>query len=72
MMEELTLREKEIFELNIKCLSRNDICEQLCINKTTLNSHLKNMASKLGMPEKINIQYFLACEWLRMNNERIN
>lgn len=60
-LSKLSPRQKEIFELNSQCLSRFEICQKLSISGSTLRTHLIDIASKLTMPERMNIQYFMAC-----------
>lgn len=61
MKNELTEREQEIFDLNTLCLTRSEMCEKLFISKRTLHSHLTNIAAKLAIPERMNIQYYMVC-----------
>ena len=66
----LTDKEKLIFELNAQGMYRKDICSKLNIKRATLQTYFNDMAVKLGMPEQMNIQYFLDCEWIKRNNGR--
>lgn len=61
MLTALTDKEKLIFELNAQGMYRKDICAKLNIKRATLQTYFNDMAVKLGMPEQMNIQYFLAC-----------
>lgn len=66
----LSTKEQQIFDLNTLCLSREELCKRLKITKATLNTHMNNIASKLVMPEQMNIQYFLACLKLKELQKR--
>lgn len=66
----LSTKEKQIFDLNALCLNRAELCKRLKITKATLNTHFNNIASKLTMPENMNIQYFLACLKLKELQKR--
>lgn len=66
----LSTKEQQIFDLNALCLSREELCKRLKITRATLNTHMNNIASKLVMPEQMNIQYFLACLKLKELQKR--
>lgn len=66
----LSEREQQIFDLNTLCLTRSEMCERLNITKSTLHTHLNNIAIKLAIPEQMNIQYFMVCLKLRQLEKR--
>lgn len=70
MQNNLSKKEQQIFDLNTLGLTRQEMCEKLYITKKTLHTHLNNIAAKLGMPEKVNIQYFMACIKLKQLQKR--
>lgn len=75
VIDELTPRQQQIYELNATCIARADMASALCVTPSTLRAHLIDIANKLAMPEKMNIQYFLmhryAMEKLRKANEEL-
>ena len=47
---ELTEREKEVLMLTGEALSAKQIADRLCISETTVNTHWRNLRSKLELP----------------------
>lgn len=72
MPEELTEKEREVFELNAIGLPKLEICKRLNITRATIQAHLNNIAAKYGMPDKMNMQYFLACEYIKELTQKLN
>ena len=60
----LTPREREVWKLLAECGDSNqEIANQLCISKRTLEKHLKSLSLKLGLPEANRAK--LVVEWYR-------
>jgi len=52
-VEELTPREREVFELLTRGLSNPEICERLVISDATAKTHVARILQKLGLRDRI-------------------
>ncbi len=51
--EHLTGRETEVLQLLARGQSNKEIARQLCINETTVKSHVKSIMEKLAVPSRV-------------------
>ena len=56
--EKLTQREKEIFELIVQGLGRQEVAEQLFISPKTVDRHKLNIKEKLGLKSDLQLQSY--------------
>jgi DNA-binding NarL/FixJ family response regulator len=64
-LQELTMREREVFELIAKGLTNTDIATQLCISRRTVESHRTRLTRKLGLRTRADIVRFALEQGIR-------
>jgi len=66
-LQELTMREREIFELIARGLTNSDIAARLCISRRTVESHRTRLTRKLGLHTRAEIVRFALEQDMREN-----
>ena len=61
-MEDLTKREREIFELIVQNYSTDEIASMLFVSSKTIRNHISNVMQKLGVKGRAQA----ICELLRL------
>jgi DNA-binding NarL/FixJ family response regulator len=61
-LDELTAREREVFELVAQGLSNAEIAETLTLERTTIKTHVQRVLAKLGARNRIEV-VIAAYEW---------
>ena len=59
LYKKLTRREREIATLLVDGITTREICEQLCIAQSSLNSHINNMKKKTGVRSILSLIAYL-------------
>jgi DNA-binding NarL/FixJ family response regulator len=52
-VEELTSREREVFDLLARGMSNPEICEQLVISEATAKTHVARILQKLDLRDRV-------------------
>lgn len=55
MLKKLSPREKEVYELMISGQTNVDICQKLCIGKSTLECHISSIYRKKEVKNRIEL-----------------
>ncbi len=66
-LRELTLREREIFEMIAKGLTNSDIATRLCVSRRTVESHRTRIARKLGLRTRAEMVRFALEQGIRQS-----
>lgn len=66
----LTEREKEIYELLVKGITRTEIAQQLYISRTTVDTHINSICVKKRIKGNGRMQK-LVCDYYMKNMENI-
>ncbi|MBT2513506.1 response regulator transcription factor [Arthrobacter sp. ISL-30] len=58
VLDQLTVRERDVFLLAAKGLANGDIAESLFVSEATVKSHLRSVLSKLGVKSRLQLVAF--------------